>query len=78
MFIIFWQQRFSLPHGHAFINLHIQARLVMLPGIKNKKLAFNKLVKPLISDKVKGCGNDPFFVKKANQSKEFPEKPSLS
>jgi hypothetical protein len=47
---------------------------MMLPEIKNKKLARKKLAKAVISNKVKDHGNDAFFVKKANQSKEFLEK----
>jgi hypothetical protein len=46
----------------------------MLPEINNKKPARKKLAKAVISNKVKDYGNDPFFVKKANQSKEFLEK----
>jgi hypothetical protein len=46
----------------------------MLPEIKNKKLVRKKLTKAVISNKVKDYGNDPFFVKKAKQSKEFLEK----
>jgi len=46
----------------------------MLPEIKNKKPVRKKLTKAVISNKVKDYGNDPFFVKKAKQSKEFLEK----
>ena len=49
-------------------------KVMMLPEVKNKKLARKKLAKAVISNKVKDYGNDPFFVKKANQSKEFLEK----
>jgi hypothetical protein len=30
--------------------------------------------KPIVNPKVKDYGNDPFFVKKANESKQFLEK----
>ena len=46
----------------------------MLSEIKNKKPSRKKLAKGVISNKVKDYGNDPFFVKKATQSKEFLEK----
>ena len=46
----------------------------MLPEINNKKRIPKKLAKALISDTIRDYGNDPFFVKKANQSKGFPEK----
>ena len=47
---------------------------MMLPEIKNKKRARKKLTKGVISNKVKDYGNEPFFVKKAKQAKDFLEK----
>jgi hypothetical protein len=46
----------------------------MLPEIKNKKKSQKKSAKVVISNKVKDHGNDPFFIKKARESKEFLEK----
>ncbi len=46
----------------------------MIPEIKNKKRTHRKPAKVVISNKVKDYGNDPFFVKKAKESKEFLEK----
>jgi len=46
----------------------------MLPEYKNKKQAGMKSTKTVVSDKVKDYGNDPFFVKKAKESKKFLEK----
>jgi hypothetical protein len=45
----------------------------MLPGAK-KKQDKNKPARAKNSGKVKDYGNDPFFVKKAEESKEFLEK----
>jgi hypothetical protein len=39
---------------------------------KNKDV--KKFGNAIISDKVKDYGNDPFFIKKAQDSKEFLEK----
>jgi hypothetical protein len=39
---------------------------------KNKDV--KKIGNAIISDKVKDYGNDPFFIKKAQESKEFLEK----
>jgi len=46
----------------------------MLPEIKNKKKSQRKSSKVVISNKVKDYGNDPFFIKKVRESKEFLEK----
>jgi hypothetical protein len=54
----------------GFFHLKVK----MLSEIKNKKPSRKKLAKGVISNKVKDYGNDPFFVKKATQSKEFLEK----
>lgn len=40
----------------------------------NKNTDLKKRGNAIISDKVKDYGNDPFFVKKAKESKEFLEK----
>jgi len=45
----------------------------MLPA-NRKRHASKKSVKITASDKVKDYGNDPFFVKKAKESKDFLEK----
>lgn len=41
---------------------------------KNKASKSRKLPKAIVSKEVKDYGNDPFFVKKANQSQKFLEK----
>ena len=41
---------------------------------KSKQKAVKKPSKKSVSAKVIDYGNDPFFVKKANESKEFLEK----
>ena len=47
----------------------------MLPASKNNKQATRKKnAKSIVSKKVKDYGNDPFFVKKANESQKFLEK----
>jgi hypothetical protein len=40
------------------------------PKKKNQKIKINAI----ISSEVKDYGNDPFFIKKANESKAFLEK----
>lgn len=44
----------------------------MLPN--SKKRVNKNPIKAIISKKVKDYGNDPFFVKKAEESKAFLEK----
>jgi hypothetical protein len=44
----------------------------MNTGKKDKNV--KKLGNAIISDKVRDYGNDPFFVKKAEESKKFLEK----
>ena len=44
----------------------------MHPNDVNKDL--KKIGNTVISDKVRDHGNDPFFVKKAKESKEFLDK----
>ena len=46
----------------------------MLTKIKNKKQTHKKPVTVPISNNVKDYGNDPFFVKKTQESKKFLEK----
>ena len=47
---------------------------MMQVAIKSKRKAVKKPSKKRVSAKIKDYGNDPFFVKKANESKEFLEK----
>ncbi len=51
--------------------MRICTTMQQLPKKKNqKKVAINAI----ISSDVKDYGNDPFFIKKANESKDFLEK----
>ena len=43
-------------------------------NVATKKQGSSKPSKVKISNKVKNYGNDPYFVKKANESKAFLEK----
>lgn len=40
-------------------------------NVETKKQTFEKPSNVKVSDKVKNYGNDPYFVKKANESKAF-------
>lgn len=42
-------------------------------NVETKKQTFEKPSNVKVSDKVKNYGNDPYFVKKANESKAFLE-----
>ncbi len=53
------------------LNLHFNKEVTMIT--ESKKTAQRKS-KAKVSNKVKNYGNDPFFVKKAKESKEFLEK----
>ncbi len=44
-----------------------------MPAIRIKKHYSKKSSKEIITDKVKGYGNDPFVIKKTNESKQFLE-----
>jgi hypothetical protein len=46
----------------------------MIRDNKNKKAATKKNNKSIVGKKVRDYSNDPFFVKKANESKRFLEK----
>lgn len=50
-------------------------KVKMITKTKNKGLSTSKKAgKSIVSKKVKDYGNDPFFVKKAKDSKTFLEK----
>lgn len=47
----------------------------MITESKNKKQTSRKrITKSIVSKNVKDYGNDPFFIKKANDSQKFLEK----
>lgn len=46
----------------------------MLTENKTKKHGSKKTFRVLVSKQVKDYGNEPFFIKKATESKEFLEK----
>lgn len=49
------------------VNMHFMAA-------ENKKKENKNTSATIVSDKVKDYGNDPYFVKKADESKAFLEK----
>ena len=46
----------------------------MITGMKDKNVKVSKPRKATVSKSVKDYGNDPFFIRKANDSQKFLEK----